>query len=223
MAKVVAVCPEGPFRESFVGGLRSEASVFNSASGVHNLYNHTLGAETMNVARLKPMLRLRRAIGVTGIVGCICLLGLPTNVMSMSTTYQLFVGGTGTFTLDEPVGSATAFLGWDLDFSGLMFNSDTDQTSTTSSTGAANLILDAISQGGNELLFVLSKNMPGLFAVSTGPVGMVDESEAVTGIFVLDQSSQVPEPSTALLITTGLLGLAGYRWSQRRRERLQAG
>ncbi len=33
--------------------------------------------------------------------------------------------------------------------------------------------------------------------------------------------SQVPEPTTMLLFTTGLLGLSGYRWHQRRRERTQ--
>jgi len=33
----------------------------------------------------------------------------------------------------------------------------------------------------------------------------------------------VPEPSTLLLSVSGLLGLAGYRWHQRRRERTQVG
>ncbi len=33
----------------------------------------------------------------------------------------------------------------------------------------------------------------------------------------------VPEPSTILLLSTGLLGLAGYRWSKRRREGTQLG
>ncbi len=36
-------------------------------------------------------------------------------------------------------------------------------------------------------------------------------------------TSPVPEPSAALLFMTGLLGLAGYRWHQRRREGAQAG
>lgn len=35
--------------------------------------------------------------------------------------------------------------------------------------------------------------------------------------------STVPEPSTILLFASGLLGLAGYRWSQRRREGTQLG
>ncbi len=36
-------------------------------------------------------------------------------------------------------------------------------------------------------------------------------------------ASPVPEPSTALLFMTGLLGLAGYQWHQRRREKTQVG
>lgn len=33
----------------------------------------------------------------------------------------------------------------------------------------------------------------------------------------------VPEPSAVILVSTGLLGIAGYQWSQRRREGLQVG
>lgn len=33
----------------------------------------------------------------------------------------------------------------------------------------------------------------------------------------------IPEPTTILLMATGLLGLAGYRWSQRRREGTHVG
>ncbi len=36
-------------------------------------------------------------------------------------------------------------------------------------------------------------------------------------------SAPVPEPSTILLCSTGLLGLAGYRWAKGRHERTQAG
>ena len=34
-------------------------------------------------------------------------------------------------------------------------------------------------------------------------------------------SAAIPEPSTVLLFATGLLALEGYRWRQRRRERIQ--
>ena len=36
-------------------------------------------------------------------------------------------------------------------------------------------------------------------------------------------ASPVPEPGTILLLSTGLLALAGYRWLQRRGERSQVG
>ena len=38
-----------------------------------------------------------------------------------------------------------------------------------------------------------------------------------------DELNQVPEPSTVALFATGLLGLAGYRWQQQRREGAQLG
>jgi len=37
------------------------------------------------------------------------------------------------------------------------------------------------------------------------------------------QGETIPEPSTMLLLSTGLFGLAGYRWRQRRREPQQVG
>ena len=35
---------------------------------------------------------------------------------------------------------------------------------------------------------------------------------------ITNEANVVPEPSTALLLLTGLAGLAGYRWQQRRRQ-----
>ena len=36
-------------------------------------------------------------------------------------------------------------------------------------------------------------------------------------------SAPIPEPTTMMLLSTGLLGLVGYRWRQGRRERQQVG
>ena len=41
--------------------------------------------------------------------------------------------------------------------------------------------------------------------------------------FLTSQLRPIPEPGTIMLLTTGLLGLAGYRWHQRRREGTQVG
>jgi len=41
--------------------------------------------------------------------------------------------------------------------------------------------------------------------------------------FNTQQLRPVPEPGTIALLATGLLGLAGYRWSQRRREGTRVG
>ena len=45
----------------------------------------------------------------------------------------------------------------------------------------------------------------------------------INGIHTSGDGDPIPEPSTMLLMATGLLGLAGYRWYQRRREGTQVG
>ncbi len=65
-----------------------------------------------------------------------------------------------------------------------------------------------------------SEAVMGAILGSFGPVELYDENNNPTGYRV---AGAVPEPGTWLLFATGLLGLAGYGWSQRRRERLQVG
>ena len=57
---------------------------------------------------------------------------------------------------------------------------------------------------------------------SKRPFG-INGAEGEGGRFTAAAAATVPEPSTYLLFGSGLLGLAGYRWSQRRRERTQLG
>ena len=40
---------------------------------------------------------------------------------------------------------------------------------------------------------------------------------------ITNEANVVPEPSTAILLLTGLAGLAGYRWQHARRNRRQVG
>ncbi len=59
------------------------------------------------------------------------------------------------------------------------------------------------------------------FDPADGMANFTGES-TVTGMNTTPPGPAVPEPSTALLMATGLLGLAGYRWKQRHLNQLKS-
>jgi len=59
--------------------------------------------------------------------------------------------------------------------------------------------------------------------VPTPNTAMSSGSGSGSTIVVISGQKVIPEPTTILLMGTGLLALAGYRWSQRRREGTHVG
>ncbi len=151
------------------------------------------------------------------------VMGAPL-VLATPVTYTFTGGVEGTAVLDfmQPDGSTTAVGAYNLTFLGTTYShNDGTGVNLRSSSGSPN---DGIT----------------LWSSPPSPIGQhirwlfrdppVDLVGTYTATFVSngldlsatnDHFSPVPEPSTILLLSTGLLGLAGYRWQQRRREGTQ--
>lgn len=56
-----------------------------------------------------------------------------------------------------------------------------------------------------------------------GAIVEVEFTRPLSWSLTAKQPAPIPEPNTIILLSTGLLGLAGYRWHQRRREGTQVG
>jgi len=75
---------------------------------------------------------------------------------------------------------------------------------------------DLFIQGDNSLLqprFIIRWDLGNAAYFAPGATGAQAQAFTV---------APIPEPSTILLLTTGLLSLAGYRWHQRGREGVQS-
>ena len=138
----------------------------------------------------------------------------------------------GTFTLDDPLGmNPTAFVAWNLTFNGTTF-SNTDSLPVLSNTCTPG----PLPGGSCSLTQGLAFEAPYMHQFSVQPLNSLGFRHFHVIVLAFDpefgvdkdwqyegQYAPVPEPSTFILSATGLLGLAGYRWAQRRRERIQVG
>ncbi|GJL66474.1 MAG: hypothetical protein NPIRA05_14450 [Nitrospirales bacterium] len=88
-------------------------------------------------------------------------------------------------------------------------------------------VTTAFTVNGQSVNFdeILPGTPPGIFTNSEIPGGGIslDITYAVWKTPGPGDSAPIPEPATVLMLSTGLLGLAGYRWQKRSRERIFQG
>lgn len=162
------------------------------------------------------------------------------SVQAAPITFGDFVITTGllagdTFTIDATTGLFTA---WDLNFP--------ESIATTNPAASFTCPIACISQGNDVVsnnfidtainqssqLTFSSNVTPFIYQLNITTSKMNPDfvlaniiydhtSPNIDRRFTIGQIQPVPEPTSMMLLTTGLLGLASYRWHQRRREGVQ--
>ena len=130
----------------------------------------------------------------------------------------------GTMTADfmSPPNTPPAVLSWSFTYvpTGGTWSSDTDDPPSKNEViglGGA-LDLEIKNVAGNALVLTFFAPQHSSKPFTYDGTHFPDRGE-VAGAY----QATVPEPTTMLLFASGLLGLAGYRWQQRRREGTQVG